>query len=160
MCTWGSIKAASCARVLRRPYKTILAHNLVYMQVSDDIGADSTLEGGSLRRFCPSGMRSRRSSSPARGTSPIPGRACSCWTSRGGCSASRGSERHTAILRDRARRAAPARETPSPYGRPKATDLPFTKQVYRAREAIELMAKLQPIRQLMGKPPETTHFSY
>lgn len=44
MCTWGSIKAASCARVLRRPYKTILAHNLVYMQVSDDIGADSTLE--------------------------------------------------------------------------------------------------------------------
>ena len=48
MCTWGSIKAASCARVLRRPYKTILAHNLVYMQVSDDIGADSTLEGGEL----------------------------------------------------------------------------------------------------------------
>ena len=44
MCTWGSIKAASCARVLRRPYKTILAHNLVYIQVSDDISSESTLE--------------------------------------------------------------------------------------------------------------------
>ena len=44
MRTWGSTKAASCARVLRRPYKTILAHDLVYMQVSDDTGADSTLE--------------------------------------------------------------------------------------------------------------------
>ena len=44
MCTWGRIKAASCARVLRRPYKTILAHNLVYIQVSDDISSESTLE--------------------------------------------------------------------------------------------------------------------
>ena len=44
MRTWGSTNAASCARVLKRPYKPILAHDLVYMQVSDDAGADSTLE--------------------------------------------------------------------------------------------------------------------
>lgn len=33
----------------------------------------------------------------------------SCWTSRGGCSASRCSERHAGILRDRARGAVRAR---------------------------------------------------
>lgn len=55
------------------------------------------------------GTRSRRFLSPARGTSPIPGRAFSCWTSRGGCSASRGSERHMGISLDRARGAVRAR---------------------------------------------------
>ena len=54
---------------------------------------------GSSRRFCPSGTRSRRFSSLARGMNPTPGRACSCWTSRGGCSASRGSERHVGLSR-------------------------------------------------------------
>ena len=40
----GRLKSASCARVLRRPYKIILTRDLVYIQVSDDISADSTLE--------------------------------------------------------------------------------------------------------------------
>ena len=48
---------------------------------------------GGSRHFCLSGTRSRRLSLPARGTSLIPGRAWSRWNSRGGCSASRGSER-------------------------------------------------------------------
>ena len=61
------------------------------------------------RRFCPSGMHSRRSSSPTRGAGLIPGRAFSCWISRGDCSASRSSERHTGISLDRARRAVCAR---------------------------------------------------
>ena len=52
---------------------------------------------GSSRRFSPSGMRYRRSPSPARGMSPILGKACSCWTSRGGCSASRDFERRVGL---------------------------------------------------------------
>ena len=43
------------------------------------------------------------------GMGSIPGRAFSCWTSRGGCSASRCSERHAGISRDRARGAVRAR---------------------------------------------------
>ena len=63
---------------------------------------------GSSRRCCSSGVRSRRSPSLARGMSPIFGRVCSCWTSRGGCSASKGSEHHTGVSRDGARIAVHA----------------------------------------------------
>ena len=75
--------------------------------VKETISAPNRRSRGSSRRLCPSGSRFRRSSSPARGMSPIPGRACSCWTSRGGYSASRGSERHTGISFDGARPALP-----------------------------------------------------
>ena len=80
---------------------------LTYKQVTTP--APNRRSRGSSRRRCPSGTRPRRSSSPARGTSPIPGRAFSCRTLRGGCSASRGSERHAGISCDRARGAVRAR---------------------------------------------------
>ena len=65
--------------------------------VKETICASIRRSRGSSRRFCPSGMRFRRPPSPVRGMSPILGRACSCWTSRGGCSASRGSERRVGL---------------------------------------------------------------
>ena len=103
-----------------------------YMRAT--ISAPIRRSRGSSRRFCPSGTRFRRSSSPARGMNPIPGRACSCWTSRGGCSASRGSERHTGISRDRARRAVRARTGNAvAVWASVASDWPFAKRAYRAR---------------------------
>ena len=91
----------------------------------------------------------------------MPGRACSRWASRGGCSASGGSERSVGLSFVRgAASFAPTRGTPSPYGRPKETDWPFCQtSLSSAREAIASAAKLQPVRQLMCGSPEGAHFA-
>ena len=116
---------------------------------------------GGSRRFCPPGTRFRRSSLPARGTSLIPGRACSRWASRGGCSASRGPERSVRLSFVRGTASfVPTRGTPSPYERPKKTDWPFCQtSLSSAREAIASAAKPQPVRQPMCRPPESAHFA-
>lgn len=112
------------------------------------------------RRFCPSGMHSRRSSSPARGAGLISGRACSRLASRGGCSASRDSERSVGLSFVRgAASFARTRGTPSPHGRPKEIDWPFCQtSLSSAREVIASAAKPQPVRQFMCRPPENAHF--
>jgi len=85
---------------------------LIDLRVKHDVGAWDIPSFHSIPAWAAGLSRAPTASefsSLARGMSSIPGRAFSCWTSRGGCSASRCSERHAGISRDRARGAVRAR---------------------------------------------------
>ncbi len=134
MCARGSVGATSPARVSRRPHKTILTRDLDLHTSKRRrqlrIDAREGARAAAVRQGrVPEGPRR-----PREARVPYPGgraragpREVVAWRA-GVLSAMRG---HRAI--GHAGPFVPARETPSPYGRPVASDRPFVKQAYRAR---------------------------